>query len=92
MTGPNLPITSTKQLIPDGVWGYRKAIGAFVTAMIVLVADAWADGSITPAEWKTIALGAVPAAIAAWGLANAIKPTPPAPVLPNDDDAPVVGV
>lgn len=80
------PIVSTAQLTPDGIWGYRKAIGTFVTALVALVANAWADGTITSAEWRTIVVGAVPAALAAFALANAVVPTPPAPVKPIDGE------
>lgn len=77
-------IVSTKQLIPDGIWGYRKAIGSFLAVVIALVAQAWADGSISSAEWSTIALGAASAAVATFLLPNDVKATPPAPVLPVD--------
>jgi hypothetical protein len=75
-------IVSTSQLQPDGLRGYRKAIGAFIVSFGALLTDAWADGSITTAEWKTIGIGSVSAAFIAWLLPNAVRPTPPAPVDP----------
>jgi uncharacterized membrane protein len=91
MTFPNItnPITSTRQLTWDGIWGYRKAIGAFLAVVVSLVAKAWADGSITSAEWRDIAIASVSGAIATYLLPNAIKPTPPAPVVP-EEEAPLV--
>lgn len=73
----------TSQTEPDGWRGYRKAIRAFLTVVIALVAQAWADGTITSAEWGTIALGSASAAVAAFLLPNdfkelevAVPPTP----------------
>jgi uncharacterized membrane protein len=79
------PITTTSQLEPDGIWGYRKAIGSFLAVVIALIAQAWGDGTITSAEWGTVALGAASAAVATFLLPNAIKQTPPAPVAPVDE-------
>lgn len=84
MTTPTVPIPSD-QVEPDGVAGYTKAIVALFTPLVILIADAWADGSITPAEWKTIALGALPVAVGVFYAVNKIRvkpPIPPAAVAP----------
>lgn len=86
---PYNPLTTTKQLTWDGIWGYRKAIGAFLAVVVSLVAKAWADGSITSAEWRDIGIASVSGALATYLLPNAIKDTPPAPVKPIED-APIL--
>lgn len=91
MTTPQtVTVTSTSQLDAAGLAGYRKAIGAFLTVVIALVAQAWADGSITSAEWGTIALGSASAAVAAFLLPNAVKQVevavPPTPADHVDAD------
>jgi hypothetical protein len=75
------PIVSTSQLIPDGVAGYAKSIAALVAAVLVAVAE------FLPDDWQKIvqAVIAVCGVVAVWGVPNAVRPTPPAPVLPADD-------
>jgi hypothetical protein len=84
MTLPNEVLTSTKQLIPDGaVAGYAKFWVAALSAVLVAVLPFLPiDSDVF--RWVTIAV-AVLGAISVLLVPNAIKPTPPAPVLPNDD-------
>jgi hypothetical protein len=82
-----IPVPPT-QVEPDGIAGYTKAIVALLTPLIILVADAWADGSITAAEWKTIALGALPVAVAVYFFANKIRVRPPLPPVQPVDPPP----
>ena len=81
-----IPNVSTKQLIPDGIAKYRKAISAFVGLLgtvLVAVQPSLPVGS----EWaRWVGIGvAVCGAVGVYLAANAVKPTPPAPVLPVDE-------
>lgn len=80
---PYNPITSTKQLIPDGIAGYAKAVAAFVGFVIATVLQNIPDLDADLKKWLTLASVLV-SGIAVWGLPNAVKPTPPAPVEPAD--------
>lgn len=78
---PYNPITSTKQLIPDGIAGYRKAISAVVGLLgtvLVAVQPSLPAGSDW-ARWVGIGI-AVCGAVGVYLAANAVKATPPAPV------------
>lgn len=77
------PIVSTKQLIPDGVAGYAKAIAAFVT-MLVEAITPFIELDVDTARIVHIVV-AVLGVLAVYGIPNAVKPTPPAPVLPAEE-------
>lgn len=82
-------IRSTKQLIPDGLAGYGKAIVAFVysvvAALLLVLPTDGGFGDLTTAQWLGVAaLVLGPGGV--LGVANKVKPTPPAPVLPSDED------
>ncbi len=84
-------IVSTKQLIPDGLAGYAKTIVAFVysviAAVLLVIPTDGGFGDLTTVQWLGVAaLVLGPAGV--LGVANKVKPTPPAPVLPADDDEP----
>lgn len=78
----NHEFTSSSDTVPDGIFGYSKAIGAAAAPLIALVADAIADGSITGAEWKTIAIAVVTAGFAAYALANKVAGLKPGVINP----------
>lgn len=83
MVQPNLPITSTKQLIPDGVAGYAKfVVSAISTVLVAVLPFLPIDGDVT--RWVTIAI-AILGSLGVLLFPNAVQPTPPAPVLPNDN-------
>lgn len=82
-------IVSTKQLIPDGILGYAKAVVAFLVSLggallTVLPADGTLD-QLSTAQWIGIAVTVLGTTGAVFGVPNAVKPTPPAPVLPADE-------
>jgi hypothetical protein len=57
-------------LIPAGIAGFAKAIAAAATAAVAVFVDAIADGSVTQAEWKTIAIAGFTAGVGAYLFPN----------------------
>lgn len=64
---------STSELIPNGIKGVTKALTAGAVAAAGVFIDAIADGSVTTAEWKTIGVAAVTAAVGAYFFPNSFK-------------------
>lgn len=80
MTTPQ--ITSTAQLIPDGLKGYSKAVAAFVSLLGTVLAtiEPSLPAGSQWARWVGLAV-AICGAVGVYLVPNAVKPTPPAPVL-----------
>lgn len=64
---------STSELIPNGIKGVAKAISAGLTVAAAAFIDAIADGSVTAAEWKTLGITAISAAVGAYFFPNSFK-------------------
>jgi hypothetical protein len=71
--GTTVTVTKTSQLEAAGLAGYSKAIAAFVAVAVAMLAKALADGSITGAEWRDLAISSVSAGLAAYAADNRVK-------------------
>lgn len=91
MTQPDVQITSTAQLLPDGLAGYRKAVIAVVGLLgtVLAVLEPTLPAGSQWARWVGLGV-AICSAVGVYLAPNAVKPTPPAPVIPADE-APLVG-
>jgi hypothetical protein len=81
MTLPDntVPVTSTKQLIPDGLAGYAKAIVAFVVSLLgALLVVLPADGDLsdlTLTQWFGVAITVLGTTGGVYGIPNAARGT-----------------
>lgn len=78
------PIVSTKQLIPDGLAGYAKTWVAFLGSAIQAVLPFVPTTHVNAIHYLQIAAALLTVA-GVYLIPNAVKPTPPAPVLPVED-------
>lgn len=78
--GGELVVTSTTDLTPAGIAGYAKAVAAFLSGLIVVVAPFVTEPEV--AKWFQI-VAAVAGFVAVYGLPNKVVPTT---VLDGPDD------